>query len=309
MKEELAYWMALAHTEHIYTKRKNEIIVACYNKKASIADFFQANEEQWKKEYMVKEEEIEFLNIAKSQVANYSFVAEDLLEQGYKIIPITSDEYPTTVKKNLKYNSPVIFYAKGNTALLNEKCVAIVGSRNAKPISLTFTDNIAKASAEREMTVVSGYAKGVDREALEACVAVGGTSIIVLPQGITTFGTGFKALHKYISTGKVVVVSAFAPTAPWSVAFAMARNPIIYAFADEIYVAESDNKGGTFAGVTDGLRKNRVIYVRQAESKEKCANQQLINMGAIAVDINGNIAEVNISKAKTYKEMSLFGNE
>lgn len=301
--------MALAHTEHIYTKRKNEIIVACYNKKVSIVDFFQANEEQWKNEYMVKEEEIEFLNEAKSKVANYSFTAEDLLEQGYKIIPITSEVYPAAVKKNLKYNSPVIFYTKGNTALLNQKSVAIVGSRNAKPISLTFTDNIAKSSAQREMTVVSGYAKGVDREALEASVAVGGTSIIVLPQGITTFGTGFKALHKYISTGKVVVVSAFAPTAPWSVGLAMARNPIIYAFADEIYVAESDNKGGTFAGVTDGLKKNRVIYVRLADNKEKCANQQLINMGAVAVDINGNIAEVNIPQEKTYKEMSIFGNE
>jgi len=309
MKEEIAYWMALAHTEHIYTKRKNEIIVACYNKKVSIVDFFQANEEQWKNEYMVKEEEIEFLNEAKSKVANYSFTAEDLLEQGYKIIPITSEVYPAAVKKNLKYNSPVIFYTKGNTALLNQKSVAIVGSRNAKPISLTFTDNIAKSSAQREMTVVSGYAKGVDREALEASVAVGGTSIIVLPQGITTFGTGFKALHKYISTGKVVVVSAFAPTAPWSVGLAMARNPIIYAFADEIYVAESDNKGGTFAGVTDGLKKNRVIYVRLADNKEKCANQQLINMGAVAVDINGNIAEVNIPQEKTYKEMSIFGNE
>ena len=67
----------------------------------------------------------------------------------------------------------------------------------------------------------------------------------------------------------------------------MARNPIIYGLADEIYVAESAEKGGTWSGVVDGLRKNRKIYVRKPESNENTANNLLIQKGAIAVDFNG----------------------
>jgi predicted Rossmann fold nucleotide-binding protein DprA/Smf involved in DNA uptake len=67
----------------------------------------------------------------------------------------------------------------------------------------------------------------------------------------------------------------------------MARNPIIYGLADEIFVAESSEKGGTWSGVMDGLRKGRKIYVRKPEPNEKNANILLIQKGAIAVDYNG----------------------
>ncbi len=67
----------------------------------------------------------------------------------------------------------------------------------------------------------------------------------------------------------------------------MARNPIIYGLANEIYVAESSEKGGTWAGVIDGLRKKRSIFVRQPDGYEQNANALLINKGAIAVDFDG----------------------
>jgi len=73
----------------------------------------------------------------------------------------------------------------------------------------------------------------------------------------------------------------------------MARNPIIYAMAEQIYVAESDSKGGTFSGVVDGLRKKRTIYVRDPEEGEKNANMQLIGMGAVPVDMQGNIVSTS----------------
>jgi predicted Rossmann fold nucleotide-binding protein DprA/Smf involved in DNA uptake len=79
----------------------------------------------------------------------------------------------------------------------------------------------------------------------------------------------------------------------------MARNPIIYGLADEIFVAESSEKGGTWSGVIDGLRKGRKIYVRKPEPNEKNANILLIQKGAIAVDYNG----IENSNA-TYSEQS-----
>ena len=103
-----------------------------------------------------------------------------------------------------------------------------------------------------------------------------------------TFGSGFKKYYKQIVDGDVLVLSTFFPKAPWQAEFAMARNPIIYGLADEIYVAESSEKGGTWSGVVDGLRKNRTIYVRKPEPFEITANNLLIQKGAIAVDFDGN---------------------
>ena len=88
--------------------------------------------------------------------------------------------------------------------------------------------------------------------------------------------------------GDVLVLSTFFPKTPWRTDLAMARNPIIYGLANEIYVAESSGKGGTWSGVADGLRKKRIIYVRQPEISEQNANLLLIQKGAIPVDFNGN---------------------
>jgi predicted Rossmann fold nucleotide-binding protein DprA/Smf involved in DNA uptake len=102
-----------------------------------------------------------------------------------------------------------------------------------------------------------------------------------------TFGSGYKTYYKQIVDGDVLVVSVFNPKAPWRPELAMARNPIIYGLADEIYVAESSDKGGTWSGVVDGLRKSRKIYVRKPEASEDNANNLLIQKGAVAVDFNG----------------------
>lgn len=299
MENELTYWVALAHTPTIWTKRKNEIIVYCFNQDKTIADFFESENFLGME---LKQEEHNLLMQTKNELANYAFLVEELLNQGYSIIPITSNEYSQTLKTNLKYNAPIILYTKGNKQILQEKAIAIVGSRNANDRSLQFTDNVAKKASSEYKVVVSGFAKGVDKQALDSALNYKGQSIIVLPQGITTFASGMKKYYRQIIEGDVLVLSVFHPKSPWSVDLAMARNSIIYGLASEIYAAQSDDKGGTWSGVTDGLKKGRIVYVRMPEKNEKCANMTLINMGAEAVDMDGNLIH---PKA----EYELFGVE
>ena len=287
IKQELTYWVTLALIPQLWTKRKNEIFVNCFQHvpQISIVDLFE-DSSNWDIVGLNEVEKIQFEE-ARAKLSNNSFLVEELMAQGYDILPITHQDYPKLLKENLKFNAPTVLYTKGNKALLQTPSIAIVGSRNANEKSLFFTDNIAKKASEEDKVVVSGFAKGVDRQALDSAVGANGKSIIVLPQGIMTFGSGFKQYFKHIAQGKVLVMSSFAPKAPWSVEFAMARNPIIYGMASEIFVAQSDDKGGTWSGVVDGLRKNRPIYVRYPEKNEKNANLLLIQKGASAVDISG----------------------
>ena len=288
-KEEATYWIALAHLPKWGHQKINNLIVKFFHDyKISIEDFFQLNELTWKKDYQLDDKQIEDLLQAKSELASLAFLAESMYSQGFEILPIISSEYSKTLKNNLKAShAPAVLYVKGNKKILNEKSVAIVGSRSADEKSLLFTDNIAKSASKDFKVVVSGFAKGVDKQALDSAINYKGQSIIVLPQGIMTFGTGFKNYYKQITEGDVLVLSTFFPKAPWKTELAMARNPIIYGLADEIFVAESAEKGGTWSGVMDGLRKGRKIYVRKPEGDEKNANSLLIQKGATPVDFYG----------------------
>ncbi len=288
-KEEATYWIALAHLPRWgHLKINNLIIKFFHENKISIEEFFQLNENDWKTLYQLDEKQVSDLKQAKSELASNAFLAESFFSQGFEIIPITSPEYSKILKTNLKAaHAPAVLYVKGNKKILEEKSIAIVGSRDASETALKFTDNIAKLASKEFKVVVSGFAKGVDKQALDSAINYKGQSVIVLPQGIMTFSSGFKNYYKQIIDGDVLVLSTFFPKAPWKAELAMARNPIIYGLADEIYVAESAEKGGTWSGVVDGLRKSRKIYVRKPEPNEKNANNILIQKGAIPVDFNG----------------------
>ncbi len=287
--QQYSYWMALAHLPRWRTDRINRLIVEILkNRKLTLSDFFGLSISDWSKEFDFNNKELNDLDVARKELPSYSFLVEDLLNQGFNLIPINSEEYPITLKDNLKLNqSPPLLYVKGNKQILQENSIAIVGSRKADEISLQFTDNIAKLASENYKVVVSGFAKGVDKQALDSALKYKGHSIIVLPQGILTFGYGIKKYYKQIIDGDVLIVSNYHPKANWAVGLAMARNTIIYGLAKEIYVAQSDNKGGTWAGVIDGLKKNREIYVRKPDSSEKNANDLLISKGAIPIDLFG----------------------
>lgn len=304
IKQELTYWVTLALITKMWTKRKNEIYVNCFkhNPQISIIELFE-DSSTWEEVGLNEIEKVQFEE-SRMQLANNSFLVDELMAQGYDILPITHEDYPKLLKENLKFNAPTVIYTKGNKSLLQEPSIAIVGSRSADVMSLSFTDNIAKSATRNNKVVVSGFAKGVDRQALDSAVGTNGKSIIVLPQGIMTFGSGFKQYFKHIVQGRVLVMSSFAPKAPWSVEFAMARNPIIYGMASEIFVAQSDEKGGTWSGVIDGLRKKRSIYVRYPEKNEKNANLLLIQNGVSAVDISGNILSLSPEELKTPEQLN-----
>lgn len=289
MKNESTYWITLAHLPRWGYGKINSLIVKFFHEEGiSIEEFFNLPESEWSSKYGLDPKSISDLLQAKSELPNNAFLAENLSSQGYELIPITSPEYSKTLKQNLKAaHSPALLYLKGNKQILHEKSIAIVGSRAAEGKSLEFTDNVAKTASKDFKVVVSGFAKGVDKQALDSAIKYKGQSIIVLPQGIATFNSGFKTYYKQIVEGDVLVLSTFHPNAGWSAGLAMSRNPIIYGLANEIFVAESSEKGGTWSGVIDGLRKGRKIFVRIPESNERNANELLIQKGATPVDFNG----------------------
>lgn len=286
-----AYWMALAHLPRWETERINRLIVDILNERNMVLpNFFALDKRGWAEEFDFNQKELDDLETAKTELPNYSFLVEDLLNQGFELIPFNSAEYSPTLRNNLKLKySPPLLYVRGNRELLKETSVAIVGTRKASAISLNFAKNVAQNAANNYDVVISGFAKGVDRTALEETLNAQGKSIIVLPQGIMTFTGGFKKYYSQLIDGDILVVSTYHPRVPWSVSLARSRNVYIYGLAEKIFVAESNTNGGTWSGILDGLKKGREIFVRIAADNEKNANNLLILKGATPVDNNGTV--------------------
>jgi len=288
------YWIAVAHLPKWSVERTNRFIVQIiHESKMSWIDFFALDKKRWQELFAFTDKELADLEYAKTDMPRLAFMAEQLQNEGFQMIAINSPDYPVVLKENLKIkSSPPVLYIKGRKGLLQEDAVAIVGSRKAGDKALLFTDHVAKKSVKDFKVVVSGFAKGVDKQALDSTIEANGKSIIVLPQGILTFQSGFKKYYEPITNGDVLVLSTFFPKAGWDVGLAMARNAYIYGLAKEIYVAESDSKGGTWEGAIDGLKRGRKIYVRYPEVKEKNANLKLVEMGAVPVNMEGDMVDL-----------------
>lgn len=304
MQTDLVYWILFAHLPKWTTLKTNKLIVEIiHNQKIIFEEFFNLSHNEWIEIFKLNNKEINDLEQARQELPNYSFLLEDMLSQGYELIPFNSSDYPKTLKNNLKLKfTPPLIYTKGNKSLLSDDTIAIVGSRKADKISLEFTKNVAINATKEYKCVVSGGAKGVDQTALDESIKANGHSILVLPQGILTFSSGMKKYYKHIIEGNLLILSAFFPKAIWSVGLAMGRNKYIYGLSKEIYVAQSDSKGGTWSGVLEGLKADRTIYIRNPNDNEKNANDLLILKGGKAIDINGNEIQANQSNEASLDE-------
>jgi predicted Rossmann fold nucleotide-binding protein DprA/Smf involved in DNA uptake len=289
--EDRAFWIALAHLPDWRSERINRLIARIVDeRRLSFLEFFELGAKDWEHSFDLTRKECNDLTEAKADLPNLTLLAEDLMKQGFDMIPVRSREYPKLLKKNLRRKyCPVLLYTRGNKRLLQESTVAILGSEKASEAALQFAEAIAKRCSREHRVVVSGFAKGVNQTALDAALRRQGRGIVVLSQGIKTFSVGLKEYQAQIIDGDLLVVSPFFPKIPASTDLALARNSCIYGLSEEIYLAESNMQGGvTWSGAVEGLRNGRRVYVRKPLPGEENVNELLIAKGVVPVDEEGN---------------------
>lgn len=80
--------------------------------------------------------------------------------------------------------APPLLYVRGSLLAADEWAVAVVGTRSATPYGRQVTHHIARELAVSNLTIVSGLARGIDTEAHQAALEMGGRTIAVLPGGL-----------------------------------------------------------------------------------------------------------------------------
>ncbi len=97
---------------------------------------------------------------------------------------IFSDEAEYSPLLRAVEGAPPVIIVRGDTAMLRRPCVAIVGARNASAIACRFARQLAADLVARDVTVVSGLARGVDTAAHIG--ALGGSTVGLSPAGSTS---------------------------------------------------------------------------------------------------------------------------
>lgn len=80
-------------------------------------------------------------------------------------------------------DSPKKLYVIGNEKLLNNFCIAIIGSRNCTEYGSKQAHEIANKLSEIGITIVSGLAKGIDSVSHKSSISNDGKTIAVLANG------------------------------------------------------------------------------------------------------------------------------
>jgi predicted Rossmann fold nucleotide-binding protein DprA/Smf involved in DNA uptake len=249
-------------------------------------------------------------------LARSSILQEELarLEAlGIWLITRLDEGYPPKLIVRLGRAAPLMLYGAGEVRLLNRRGLAVVGSRNIDARGFELTELVGRACAESNLVVYSGGARGVDKTAMGAALAGGGSAAGLLADSLEK-AVRASDVRTALEDSRLVMATPYSPQASFSVGTAMARNKLIYALSDFALVIASDaEKGGTWAGAEEALEAGWVpVFVVDGPDVPE-GNRLLIKRGAIPFpdsldrtsSLNDSLAS-KVPKSATLAQGSLF---
>lgn len=226
--------------------------------------------------------------------SNWNEVREEMgriFEAGVRIVPFSDANYPPRLR--MIPDPPPFLYVKGEIRDGDENAVAVVGSRSASEYGLRITRDLCRGLASLGFTVVSGMALGIDGEAHQEAIGVGGRTVAVLGSGVdVAYPWEHKALYQTICQHGAVLSELPMGTPPFSYNFPT-RNRIISGLSLGVVVVEATERSGSLITARLAGEQGREVFAvpGQAGASRSRGTHRLIRQGAKLVDGIGDIIE------------------
>lgn len=213
--------------------------------------------------------------------AALALVVERWQRAGIWIVSRVDPMYPERLAKYLDNAAPPLLYGVGAIKALGKGGLAVVGSRERSEEDGAYARRAGEQCARERIPLISGAAKGIDRDAMSGALECGGLVLGVLAEGVAKYAVS-PELREYIADGHLTLLSVYEPEMRWQTWTAMERNKLLYGMSDAaLVVASGEETGGTWAGATEALRSKRVrVYVRTGDAMA-AGNSRLLSMGAL----------------------------
>lgn len=179
---------------------------------------------------------------------------------GVRFILDTDPGYPPQLAAAQGLQTPPVLCAMGAVSLLDQPGAAVVGARTASPAALEVARQCGGIVARRGTVLISGGADGVDWAAHVGALEAGGSTVLVMPQGVQTYDAPERILDA-AETGRALLLSEWPPAQPWATFAAVARNATMAALARFTVVIEPKSRGGSLRTGEKALGYGRPVYV------------------------------------------------
>ena len=208
----------------------------------------------------------------------------------YSVVDIFSPDYPSLLKEIS--SPPPVLYVNGSVQILNELCVAIVGTRLPTVYGMDMAEKFSLGLAALKCVITSGLARGIDTVSHKAALKAGDT--------IAVLGSGLCALYPRENKGVAerisengAVVSEFPLTFPPLKENFPRRNRIISGLSRGVLVIEAPLRSGSLITARYAFEQNREVFALpgRANSPMSKGTHFLIKQGAKLVDSLEDILE------------------
>ena len=236
----------------------------------------------------------------------------------YNFITIKDDVYPECLKEIS--NPPLKLYYKGNLDLLKEeRLIAVVGTRNPSSYGKLCCEYMVKKMSRANITIVSGFAKGIDSIAHRASLLTGGKTIAVIASGLDiVYPASNLSLYREIEEKGLILSEYEAGVKPFKSNFPQ-RNRIIAGLSKGTIVVESKDRGGSLITADLALEFNRDVYAVPgdvfSEYSKGCNNlirdskaKSLSNINELLEDYSWKIEEKNDNNKYTQNQILILNS-
>ena len=236
----------------------------------------------------------------------------------YNFITIKDDVYPECLKEIS--NPPLKLYYKGNLDLLKEeRLIAVVGTRNPSSYGKLCCEYMVKKMTNANITVVSGFAKGIDSIAHKTSLLTDGKTIAVIASGLDiVYPASNLSLYREIEEKGLILSEYEAGVKPFKSNFPQ-RNRIIAGLSRGTIVVESKDRGGSLITADLALEFNRDVYAVPgdvfSEYSKGCNNlirdaraKSLSNINELLEDYSWNIEEKNENNKYTKNQLLILNS-
>jgi DNA processing protein len=202
---------------------------------------------------------------------------------GVRIVRMTDQDYPAPLHDLA--DPPPLLYMVGEVTPDDLRAVGMIGTTKPSGKGRAIAEQFAARLVAEGVTVVSGYAHGVDAASHRGAFNGGGRSLLCVPYGMRHFKSrpDFPPLSEISRRG--ALISECPPDQEWSSRTAVARNRLIAALSRALFIIEVRPRGGTMHTVRAAEGLGRPVFALKYRTPPESARGNAILLGRGATPV------------------------